>query len=105
MSEQAYWTNFEVKLELLRHIENTSLVFQEKTKQIIFDMRLQYETLESLLKIIFHIVKNADIKSRQIFINNVERVTFDPRLSSQMSSHLIEFLRKAQRIKLSDTRL
>ncbi|MEK6481569.1 hypothetical protein WJR50_28760 [Catalinimonas sp. 4WD22] len=99
MNNQSYWTNFEIKLELLRQLDGTSLVFQEKLKQIFLDMRLQNEALESLLKMASRIVESTDAKSRQVFIDNVERVTFDPQLSPISSPPLIDFLRELQRKK------
>lgn len=98
-NNQSYWTNFEIRLELLRQLEGTSLVFQEKLKQIFLDMRLQHESLDSLLKMASRVVENTDALSRQRFIDNVERVTFDPQLSPESSSPLIDFLRRLQRKK------
>jgi hypothetical protein len=97
--EEQYWTDFEVRLELLRDLENTSLLFQEKLRQILLDMRLQHETLESLLKMIFRVLENTDSKSMQLFISNVERVTFDTHLSPINSKPLVSFLKRLQRKK------
>ncbi|WPP51279.1 hypothetical protein [Catalinimonas niigatensis] len=94
-----YWTDVEIRLELMRYLDHASLHFQEKLKQILLDMRLQHESLDSLLKIVFSLLENTDSRSIQIFICNVERVAFDTNLSPKSSEPLISFLNRLQRKK------
>lgn len=94
--QEQYWTDVEIRLELMRYLDHASLHFQEKLKQILLDMRLQHESLDSLLKMVFRLLQNTDSRSTQIFICNVERVTFDTHLSPNSSAPLISFLNRLQ---------
>lgn len=94
-----FWTTVEIRLELMKHLDQATPHFQERLKQILLDMRLQHESLDSLLKMIFNLLEHSDAQSLDLFVTNVERVAFDPRLSPTDSDPLISFLKRIQRKK------
>lgn len=98
-NNEQYWTDFEIRLELTRNLNDVSHQLLEKLKQISLDMRLQNESLSSSLEMIYKLLENADDKSIHLFTENVERVTFDTRTSPICSEPLIIFLKRIQRKK------
>lgn len=101
-SDQSYWTDTELRLELLKGLEATPLSFRQRLLQILLDMRLHHESTESILRMVARLVDKADEKSYQLFLENTQRVAFDTRLAPHHSDAFIHFLRRIQQLKQTE---
>jgi hypothetical protein len=90
---EPYWNNIELRMELLKGLQQASPRFQEQLKQILLDMRLHMESPDSLLRMIGRLMEKTDQQSCQLFLRNVERVAFDIRLSTDYHDAFLSFLK------------
>ncbi|MFP4088788.1 MAG: hypothetical protein ACLFUB_08190 [Cyclobacteriaceae bacterium] len=93
---QDYWSDLELRIELLGQLEGCSLHFKDRLRQILMDMRLYQESWEALLSMVSRLMQRADFESQVIFLANVERVAFDTRLAPQYTTPLVTFLKEQQ---------
>lgn len=102
-AEDNYWSDMELRLELMQGLDACSLRFQEQLRQILLDMRLYREPTDSILRMVIRLMERTNTENRQIFLNNAERVAFDPRLAPEHSEAFVHFLTRMQ--QLSQARL
>jgi len=97
-AEDTYWTQMELRMELMRGAEGTSLRFRDQLRQILMDMRLYQEPTESILRMVARLLERTETTNRLLFLDNVERVAFDTRLAPEHSEAFIEFLKYLQKL-------
>lgn len=97
-AEDTYWTRMELRMELMRGAEGTTLRFRDQLRQILMDMRLYQEPTESILRMVARLLERTETNNRLLFLENVERVAFDTRLSPEHSEAFIEFLKQVQKL-------
>lgn len=99
--EDTYWTLMELRMELMRGTDGTSLRFREQLRQILMDMRLYQEPTESILRMVSRLLERTEASNRRIFMDNVERVAFDTRLAPEHSDAFIAFLKGIRKLSNS----
>lgn len=90
----SYWTDAELKLELSKNGNANKDGFLRRLDQLLFDMRLQNESVSSLLKMIEMAAPSRETNGKSRFVKNLERITFDTRLNPEHSDEFIRVLRK-----------
>lgn len=103
-AEDTYWSLMELRIELMRGTEGTSLRFRDQLRQILMDMRLYQEPTESILRMVTRLLERTEADNRRIFLDNVERVAFDTRLSPEHSDAFIAFLKGTQKLSERENR-
>jgi len=88
----------ELRVQLLQGLGPCSSRFQKQLRQILLDMRLHRESTESILQMVSRLLEKSEVKDCQIFLSNVEKVAFDPRLAPQHSEAFVYFLKRAQKL-------
>lgn len=91
MSEYSTW---EISLVLVKGQRDPSDPFSQRVCQILLDMRLQQEGLDSLLRLISKSFKKYPSAGQRQFFVNLERIAFDATLPTHYTDPMIEFLKE-----------
>ena len=87
-----YWNDMEIRLELTKGQTDTEDPFTKRMHQILLDMRLQQEGLESVMHLLSKVYRQYDTRGRTYFFKNLERVAFDTRVPPVYSDLFVAFL-------------
>ena len=87
-----YWNDMEIRLELAKGQTDTEDPFTKRMHQILLDMRLQQEGLESVMHLLSKVYAQYNMRGRAYFFRNLERVAFDTRVPPAYSDLFVAFL-------------
>ncbi|WOK05456.1 hypothetical protein RT717_20485 [Imperialibacter roseus] len=91
------WTEFELnqKLAKMPVLPEYKLLIQ--VREILLDSRLANERLDSLIELIEKIPLHRSQEERDIFIEHLQEVLVDVRLSSELTVNVVKLLRSIER--------
>ncbi len=93
MSEYSTW---EISLVLVKGQRDPNDPFSQRVCQILLDMRLQQESLDSLLRLISKSFKKYPSAGQRQFFTNLEHIAFNATLPTHYTDPMIQFLKEHQ---------
>ncbi|MGB3848853.1 MAG: hypothetical protein WA958_02710 [Tunicatimonas sp.] len=90
------YSTWEISLVLVKGQRDPNDPFSQRVCQILLDMRLQQESLESLLRLVSKSFKKYPSAGQRQFFTNLERVAFDATLPTHYTNPMVEFLKEHQ---------
>ncbi len=89
-----HYSTWEISLVLVKGQRDPTDPFSQRVCQILLDMRLQQEGLDSLLRLISKSFKKYPSAGQRQFFSNLERIAFDPTLPTEYTNLMVTFLQE-----------
>ena len=90
------YSTWEISLVLVKGQRDPSDPFSQRVCQILLDMRLQQEGIDSLLRLISKSFKKYPSAGQRQFFANLERIAFDASLPTEYTDPMVAFLQEHQ---------
>ncbi|CAD5251475.1 MULTISPECIES: hypothetical protein [unclassified Imperialibacter] len=91
------WTEFELKQKLAKMPVLPEYKLLIQVREILLDSRLANERLDSLIELIEKIPLHRSQEERDIFIEHLQKVLVDVRLSSELTGNVVKLLRSIEK--------
>ncbi|MEQ8534574.1 MAG: hypothetical protein RIF36_25620 [Imperialibacter sp.] len=87
------WTEFELKQKLAKMPVLPEYKLLIQVREILLDSRLANERLDTLIELIEKIPLHRSLEEKEIFIDHLQEVLVDVRLSSELTGNVVRLLR------------
>ncbi|MEQ8413588.1 MAG: hypothetical protein RIG68_19330 [Imperialibacter sp.] len=87
------WTEFELKQKLAKMPVLPEYKLLIQVREILLDSRLANERLDTLIELIEKIPLHRSQEEKEIFIDHLQEVLVDVRLSSELTGNVVRLLR------------